>query len=119
VAGYTEAHACAWHVAQPVDGDGERTLHLDGRPPDHTEFSENLADWYAGHGQGHDSASAKKRRWDLYFVHGQENCAKDMGSAPNICNVKYEEGYVTFGMPERYTMRMLFAEIHDAHYYII
>jgi hypothetical protein len=33
-----------------------------------------------------------------------------MDSSPNICKVEYEEGYVTYGMPERYTTRMLFGE---------
>jgi hypothetical protein len=44
----------------------------------------------------------------LFTVEG--NCARDMDSSPNICKIEYEEGYLTFGMPERYTMRMLFSE---------
>jgi hypothetical protein len=44
------------------------------------------------------------------LVTAQDNCVKDMESGPNVCKIEYEEGYETFGMPDRYTMRMLFAE---------
>jgi hypothetical protein len=40
------------------------------------------------------------------------SCAKEMESAPNVCKIVYGNGYVMFGMPDRYTMAMLYEEFY-------
>jgi hypothetical protein len=61
---------------------------------------------------GDDMEVHAQRKGDGAFILfvSQDNLVVDMDSAPVICKVEYYEGYATFGMPEAYTMKMLFAE---------
>jgi hypothetical protein len=47
----------------------------------------------------------------IRFVH-QDNLAASTENMPSMVKIEYENGYAILGMPDRYTMKILFWEFH-------